>query len=74
MAKLKRVEGSQLVKFLVKRGFTVIRQRGSHVFLTNQYGVTEVVPVHAGQELPVGLVLRILKNTGIEKEDYNDNV
>jgi predicted RNA binding protein YcfA (HicA-like mRNA interferase family) len=74
MVKLKQVEGFVLIRFLVKRGFAVIRQRGSHVFLSRPDGVKEVVPVHAGKQLPVGLILKILKNTGIEKEDYQQNV
>jgi len=74
MTKLKRVEGAILIRFLVKRGFTVVRQKGSHVFLSRPDGAKEVVPVHAGKELPTGLILKILKNTGIDKDDYQKNI
>lgn len=74
MAKLKQVEGSVLVRFLLKRGFSVVRPKGSHVFLSNPEGVKEVVPVHAGKQIPAGLLLKILKNTGIEKDDYQQNI
>ncbi|MCX6695447.1 MAG: type II toxin-antitoxin system HicA family toxin [Candidatus Altiarchaeota archaeon] len=74
MTKLKQVDGRQMVNFLIKRGFTLVRQKGSHVFMTNKDGVKEVVPVHAGKQLPRGLILKILKNTGIEKEDYQKRI
>ena len=74
MARLKRVEGIALVRFMLKRGFTIKRQKGSHVFLSNEAGVKEVIPVHSGKELPSGLILKILKNIGIDKDDYNKDI
>lgn len=59
MAKLRRVEGKRLIKFLVKKGFKVIRQKGSHVFLAQPDGVKEVVPVHPGK---------------IDRDDYQQNI
>jgi predicted RNA binding protein YcfA (HicA-like mRNA interferase family) len=74
MTKLKRVEGAQIVKLLLRHGFSIQRQKGSHVFLSHPNGIKEVIPIHSGKELPVGLILKILKNTGIEKEDYNKKI
>jgi predicted RNA binding protein YcfA (HicA-like mRNA interferase family) len=74
MAKLRQVEGSRLVKFLVKHGFTIVRRKGSHVFLSRPDGVREVIPVYAGKLLPRGLIVKILKNTGIEREYYQENI
>ena len=74
MPKLKTVEGSRLVKFLSKRGFQAVHQRGSHIFLKNEDGICETVPIHPGRKLPRGLILQILANTWISKETYNAEV
>jgi len=39
----------KVIKALIKIGFQVVRQRGSHVFLRHPDGRTTVVPVHKGE-------------------------
>ena len=44
----------KVIKALIKIGFQVVRQRGSHVFLRHPDGRTTVVPVHKGEVIGRG--------------------
>jgi predicted RNA binding protein YcfA (HicA-like mRNA interferase family) len=59
--KLPSISGRELVKILIKLGFEVLRQRGSHVFLRHKDGRTTVIPVHAGETIDRGLLNKIIK-------------
>jgi predicted RNA binding protein YcfA (HicA-like mRNA interferase family) len=65
--KLSPVEGKELIKILCNEfGFRAVRQKGSHVTLTN--GVVYVtVPA---KEIRVGLLGVILKDCGVSREDF----
>ena len=68
MAKLPVVSGRELIKILTKRfGFRVLRQRGSHVTLTNDVSFI-TVPLH--RELDRGTLRAILNDARIGKEDF----
>ena len=55
--------GKEIIKILVKLGWIVKGQRGSHVKL--QKGeVLVIVPVHSNKTLGIGLVRAIEKQTG----------
>jgi predicted RNA binding protein YcfA (HicA-like mRNA interferase family) len=64
-----RITGRALIKTLTKRGFTISRVRGSHHFLRHIDGRTTVVPVHRGETIGVGLLLKILRDCEISPED-----
>jgi predicted RNA binding protein YcfA (HicA-like mRNA interferase family) len=55
---------------LKKAGFEIIRQKGSHVFLRHSDGRVTVVPVHKGETIGVGLLLKILRDVDITKEEF----
>ena len=59
-----------LIKLLYKVGFLPVRQRGSHVILKHEDGRVTVVPVHSGEEIGRGLLLRILSDVHLSREDY----
>ena len=67
MGKLRPVDGKQLIKILCNEyRFRAIRQKGSHVTLTN--GVVYVtVPA---KEIRVGLLSVILKDCGISQDEF----
>ena len=69
MAKLPVLSGNELVKFLTKAGFQVVRQKGSHVSLQKENYKT-VIPLH--NELAKGTILGILKQCGLSKEDLQN--
>jgi predicted RNA binding protein YcfA (HicA-like mRNA interferase family) len=70
MTKLPSLEGEQVIKALSKVGFQVFRQKGSHVYLKHSDGRATVVPVHKGEEVGKGLLMKIMKDVEIEKEDF----
>lgn len=69
MAKLLKVTGKELIKFLSKHGFTVARIKGSHHFLRHPDGRRTVVPVHSGETIGPGLFLKILRDVQLSKDD-----
>ncbi len=67
MPKLPRISGSECVATLRRLGFEVVRQRGSHVVLRRgPQGC--VVPMH--RELKIGTLHGIIKQAGIDAEDF----
>ena len=48
------IKGKDLVAFLETLGFTVIRQRGSHIRMKSDDGRYTSVPVHSGEDIPKG--------------------
>jgi predicted RNA binding protein YcfA (HicA-like mRNA interferase family) len=71
VAKLPILKGSELIKILNKMGFTVLRQKGSHVFLKHSDGRTTVVPVHPREEIDRGLLNKIIKkDLKISREEF----
>ena len=71
MPRLSSIDGRQLIKILCNKfGFRAIRQKGSHVTLTN--GIIYVtVPA---KEIRVGLLSVILKDCGITVQEYLDAI
>jgi len=64
--KLPTLSGRELIKLLEKAGFSVVRQKGSHVSLQKGQFRT-VVPLH--DELAKGTMLAILKQCGMTRDD-----
>lgn len=71
--KLPVVSGKELLKFLSKRGFQVVGNKGSHVrmkkFVNGKVFVT-VVPMH--KRIDPGTLLSILKQCELEKKDLEE--
>ena len=58
------MKDKDLLKLLKQDGWKLVRINGSHHIL-QKGDQTEVVPVH-GKDVPVGLLNKILKRTGIK--------
>lgn len=69
MRRLPVLSGEELIKILKKAGFSIVRQKGSHVSLQKE-NLKSVVPLHS--ELAKGTLLGILKQCGLSKEQLND--
>jgi predicted RNA binding protein YcfA (HicA-like mRNA interferase family) len=67
---LKPQPAKKIIKVLSKLGFKIARKRGSHVVLKHADGRLTVVPVHAGEEIRSGLIGKIIKDTGLSKEEF----
>lgn len=71
MTKLPVVSGRKLIRALERVGFSVDRQRGSHVILFRADPPTVVcVPDH--RELDRGTLRAILRQVGLSPEDLRD--
>lgn len=70
MAKLVPISGRKLCKIVEKLGFQKIHQVGSHARYTHPDGRKTVVPVHGDEELGKGLLIEILKQIKLSREDY----
>ncbi|MCX6690792.1 MAG: type II toxin-antitoxin system HicA family toxin [Methanoregula sp.] len=67
------IKGKDLVAFLQTLGFTAIRQRGSHVRMKSDDGRVTSVPVHRGEEVPKGLLRKIIReDLEMTREDFTD--
>jgi predicted RNA binding protein YcfA (HicA-like mRNA interferase family) len=67
MPKLPVVSGAELIRALERLGFTVIRQRGSHIILRRGSSGC-VVPNH--RELKTGTLAGILKQAGVSIDEF----
>ncbi len=69
MSKLPRISGRECVKALVKAGFQVARQRGSHIILRREEPFGRVsVPNHS--ELDKGTLKSIIREAGLTTDEF----
>jgi predicted RNA binding protein YcfA (HicA-like mRNA interferase family) len=69
MAKLPSPTAKELIAALEKIGFEIVRQKGSHVRLKHEDDRVVTIPVHAGKTIGKGLLLKILKDADLTKDD-----
>ncbi len=67
MPKLPIISGAEAIKALERLGFSVVRQRGSHIALRKD-SLGCVVPNH--RELKAGTLNGILKQAGISPDEF----
>ncbi|QWR77850.1 type II toxin-antitoxin system HicA family toxin [Candidatus Magnetomonas plexicatena] len=70
MSNLPALTGKDIISILKRAGFRIERQRGSHVFMRHQDGRTTVVPVHSGEIIGPGLMVKILRDVEMTKEEF----
>ncbi|PIN71775.1 hypothetical protein CO153_01750 [Candidatus Pacearchaeota archaeon CG_4_9_14_3_um_filter_30_11] len=70
MSKLTQISGKEFCKILEKLDFKKIYGKGSHVRFKHSDGRRTVVPLHGNEKLGKGLILEILKQIKLTKEDY----
>ena len=70
MTKLIQVSGKEFCKILEKLGFEKIYGKGSHVRFKHPDGRITVVPVHGNEKLGKGLILEILKQIKLNREEF----
>jgi len=69
VAKLPNPTGEELIAALQKIGFYVVRQKGSHVRMKHEDNRVVTIPVHARKTISKGLLLKILRDADLTKED-----
>lgn len=61
MTGLPVISGKEMVKFLKKQGFEIIRIKGSHHRMKHFDGRITTIPVHKNKDLPKGLLRKIIR-------------
>jgi predicted RNA binding protein YcfA (HicA-like mRNA interferase family) len=62
-----------MCKILEIIGFQKVHQVGSHARYAHPNGRKTVVPVHGNEELGIGLIMEILKQSRISRELYEES-
>ena len=70
LAKLPRVSGKEMVRFLEQRGFTLVRIRSHHFFRRKDRRAT--VPVHGNLAIRIGTLRRILRDIDVAPATFTD--
>jgi predicted RNA binding protein YcfA (HicA-like mRNA interferase family) len=74
MPKIPPLTSRNVIRILEKKGFGLVRTKGSHSIYRNEQTRRQVtVPLHA-HDLPSGTLQEILKQAGISREDFLDLV
>ncbi|MBI4705249.1 MAG: type II toxin-antitoxin system HicA family toxin [Deltaproteobacteria bacterium] len=63
------MKARQLLAALLRAGWTVKRETGSHRWLRHPVGGAYVFAFHDAQEVPGRLVKQVAKATGLRRED-----
>jgi len=61
MPQLPVISGKEFIKFLLSIGFILVRVNGSHHRLKHPDGRITTVPVHKKEDLPKGLLRKIIR-------------
>ena len=69
MSEWKAIKSKQLLRALKRIGWSVKRQRGSHITLERDGWPDVVFAFHAGDEIGGRMLARMAKNTGLTPED-----
>lgn len=71
--KLRNINSKKVVKAIIKMGFKVLHQSGTHVIMKgeiNGVSKTITIPIHK-KEIPVGTLTDIINNQlGISREEF----
>jgi len=68
---IKLCSGADAVRKFQRAGWTIARQKGSHVMMTKpEYQYTLSIPQH--RELGPGLLRKLLRQAEISPEDFNE--
>ena len=70
MSKLPVIDAKTLEKILLKLGFKIVRQKGSHRFYRHNDGRYTTIPHHGSDDLGRPLIREILKQVELSNEEY----
>ncbi|MDP2632184.1 MAG: type II toxin-antitoxin system HicA family toxin [Candidatus Curtissbacteria bacterium] len=70
MPKLPKIRPRDLIRIFEKQGYTIDRQKGSHVILYHSSSRKRLtIPLHT-KDLPDGTLLAIIKQAGLTKDEF----
>jgi predicted RNA binding protein YcfA (HicA-like mRNA interferase family) len=70
MSRLAPIPPRELQALLIRLGFRLIRQKGSHAFWQHDDGRATIVPVHRGEDIGRGLLRQVLRDLDITPEVF----
>lgn len=70
MGRMASLVAARVVRALVRLGWTVDRQAGSHVVLVKAGRNPVTVPLHKGKTLKEGTARSILKQAGVSEDEF----
>lgn len=70
MPPLPVLNARQVIAALEKAGFTIVRQKGSHVRMRHADGRVTTIPIHSGQDIGRGLLRKILRDADLSREEF----
>jgi predicted RNA binding protein YcfA (HicA-like mRNA interferase family) len=70
MSRLPIVNAKELEKLLLKLGFEIQRQKGSHKFYKHADGRYTTIPHHPGEDLSRPLIKTILNQIDLPSEEF----
>ena len=68
MTRIPRISGNMLIKYLIKKEFSISTRKGSHVTLRRDY-ISVTIPA-GNNKLKIGLLLGVLNKAEINKEKF----
>jgi predicted RNA binding protein YcfA (HicA-like mRNA interferase family) len=74
MTRLPIVDFKTMEKILLRLGFQVVRQKGSHVFYRHADGRTTTLPNHPGRDISRPLMREILREIEITPEQFEQEL
>lgn len=74
MARLPSLKPRVVIKALLKAGFYIHHQKGSHVQMRHRvkHHLRLTIPSHSGFDLPPYVVLSIIRQAGMNRDDFLD--
>jgi predicted RNA binding protein YcfA (HicA-like mRNA interferase family) len=72
MTRLSPVSGRELATALGRKGFQIVRIKGSHHVLRHADGRMTVVPIHGKEEIGPGLLAKILRDCDLSRDELRD--
>jgi predicted RNA binding protein YcfA (HicA-like mRNA interferase family) len=70
MTRLAPISARELQAILARLGSRLVRQKGSHAFWQHEDGRATIDPVRKGEDIGRGLVRQILRDVGIELDEF----
>jgi len=71
LGKLRILSAAEVCAILERHGFTLVRQRGSHLVMQRRTETTTVtVPVPNHKELRIGTLRSIIRQSGVDKSEF----
>ncbi|MEO8148990.1 MAG: type II toxin-antitoxin system HicA family toxin [Bacteroidia bacterium] len=71
MSRLVLTDAKTFEKLLLKLGFKIIRQKGSHVFYRHAGGRYTTLPHHAKEDMGRSLIRQILREINLSPDEYH---